>query len=387
MCKSYGVDLLSLLFTTLALAQTPTWYALPLASYDTDEGLGGGLRAEYAIPETGLDPYKSAWMVHLFASNTGFHHHRVRYDRLGLGARGLTRFTARLAWRQWLRDGYWGVGGDTVETGEDPLFHRYALFQPFAYASLRRDLSADSPWSLFAAFNPKYSSVKAYDESLLAQEQPYGVGGGPSLQGLAGVLYDSRAPEVASREGVMAELSARVAPGIGDESGSFGGLLLSVRGFAPLGGRVTLAGRVMGEQLFGEVPFYEMAHWGGFTPLASGAEILRGVKFGRWRDRGKAVLSGEVRVIALTHSLAGKPFEWELTPFTDVGVFFDLAQAGGGAPALHPAAGIGLRPIYNHLMVGRMDLAWGLNTVEGAAPGSQETALNTSFYLTFEHPY
>ena len=79
----------------LALAADPDppaeppfdWYAIPVAGADTDDGAGGGARAEIARVEEGYAPYKWAWMVHAYVTTTGYQHHRVRFDRVGIGPR------------------------------------------------------------------------------------------------------------------------------------------------------------------------------------------------------------------------------------------------------------------------------------------------------------
>ena len=138
----------------------------------------------------------------------------------------------------------------------------------------------------------------------------------------------------------------------------------------------------MGEALFGEIPFYELNQWGGAVQTIGfgGYMSLRGIRYGRYRAPGKAMLNTELRIDALRHSLGGKPFVWQLVPFVDLGtVFLD----GGVPPPLHTALGVGLRPIYDQAFVGRMDLGFGREFVE--TDSGVQIRWTPGFYLTYEH--
>ena len=376
-----------------------SWYLIPNAAYDTDDGLGGGARFEWAKVGGGYEPYKLSVVVQSYVAWSGFQHHRLRIDRTGLGPRRRLRATLHVAWRQWLHDGYWGIGNGTTREEayvgdferKDPRGDRYhyRLYQPFAHLSLRQHLG-EGPWSAFVAINPKYSTIEAYSGSLLEAQQPYGMGGGLAVQLMAGALYDTRAPEIAPREGVLLEASARATPDLGGEAGGFWGLLGSARAFVAAGGRVVFAGRLMAEWLHGTVPFYEQVHWGGYVPIAGfgSAETVRGMSFGRWRAPGKAVANFETRIDLFTHKVAKRPLTWELAPYLDVGTVFDAgddATAPAPAQPLHPAAGLGLRFRFDQTFVGRIDAGYGLDPVEGAAGIRQEPSLG--LYLVFDHPF
>ncbi len=368
-------------------APKPTWFAVPTASYDSDAGFGVGFRAELATHAEGYAPFKTSWVAQGHVSWWGYHHHRLRVDRIGLGSEHRLRLTAHLAWRQWLNDGYWGLGNGTTVAARPAVDRRYqySLFQPFGLLTLRYDVGVDNDWSVYGGLSPKYSVVRTFEGSLLEQEQPYGVAGGFSAQGFAGVLYDSRQPEIAPHQGLLLELSGRAAPDLDGEAGGFWGGLASLRTYLPLGEGVTLASRLTVEHLVGDVPFWEMVHWGGYTPNTSGSELLRGNAFGRWRAPGKVLAGAELRVIALRHQAFERPVQWELAPFVDLGAVY-----GEGRPAevlpVHPTVGLGIRPIYDHLMVGRLDLALGAELVEDAG-GDIQLEPDYGFYLVFEHPY
>ena len=385
------------LLAPVAAAEEPrghSGYVLPGVAYDTDEGFGFGVRGELARLDDALDPYRWGVVAHFYTSTAGFHHHRLYVDALGLGPRKNLRLTTRLAWRQWLNDGYYGIGNDTARERayvgdfepEDPdrRRYRYTLIQPFLQATLRIDLR-DSPVQLFAALNPKYSIIQTYEGSLLADQRPWGTEGGAAIQVSVGGIYDTRTPEVAPTSGVLMEASTRYALPIAGSAGDFGGALLSLSVFTRLGGPVVFAGRVMAEQLFGRVPFYEMVHWGGSTPIAGfgGATTLRGVSFGRWRDTGKAVANLELRMLLIEHGMKKVTLGWELTPFVDIGTVW--SPSGGSWPP-HPTAGLGGRVIWDHTFVARVDVGVGVDAVkEDNGAISQEPSLGV--YLAFGHPF
>ncbi len=374
------------------------WLVLPNASYDSDDKFGVGLRVQVVQPRAGLDPYRSAFMAHAFATTNGYHHHRFRFDLVGLGAEERLRLTGHFAYRAWLNDGYWGVGNDTVrdvaydvDDPDDPARkrYRYSLVQPFGQLAARWRVAG--PLEVFGSANVRYSLVDATESSLVAEEQPYGIDGGLAVQGIAGAMWDTREPEITPERGVQLEAAGRVVTG----AYTFGGPFVSARGWVTLGPRVVLAQRVMGEHLFGRVPFYEMVHWGGAVPIAGfgGADTLRGVNFGRWRGPGKAVSNTELRLDVLEHGALGKPLRWQLVPFVDAGTVWGEGEFGADAHTpgpdgsdvarealrIHPAGGAGVRAIWAESLVGRVDVGVSEDlTNEGSAS-------DVGFYLVFDH--
>ncbi len=371
-----------------------TGFVVPTFSYDSDDLFGYGARGEIARVSEGYAPYKWSLMAQYSATTGGFAFHRIRFDRTGLGEEHRWRLTVRLAWRQWGRDGYWGIGDDTLRLPPSAFpdartaadFYRYGLFQPQAYLTARWALQAGSPWMVYGALNPKDSRVVVIPGSLLDEERPYGTEGGRTITTQGGVLYDSRAPEIAPRDGLLAEATAGWSPTLSGEAGGYGGPHLSLSAYQSLGGRLVLASRLMGEALFGTVPFYEMVSWLGFEPVVGfgGAMTLRGVPYGRWRGPHKAVLNNELRWSVLEHPFVfGRPLGWELAPFIDLGQTWGAAYE----PALpHAAAGLGLRLIFDRTFVGRVDAGYGLDAVQ-APDGGAEAAPSFGFYVAFDHPY
>jgi hypothetical protein len=373
------------------------WYVVPNFAFDTDDGVGFGVRGEVAFDAPGYAPYRMAYVAHAFFTLRGYHHHRLRFDRTGLGRERRLRLTLHLAWRQWLNDGYWGLGNRTLRerayvddfADDDPARkrYRYTLFQPFAHLTGRYRLSPG--WLTFASLNAKWSAVRTYPGSLLEAERPYGMDGGLGLILATGILYDTRRPEVNPERGVFAEASGRYAlPGTGQD-GNFGGALASVRGYYTPVGRLTLAGRLMAEWLFGDVPFYELVHWGGAVPVAGfgGSETLRGVPFGRFRGPGKALVNTEARVRLGTHAIKGRPLVWQVALLGDAGVTWGGTASGpAGGPPVHPTGGVGLRAIFDETFVGRIDTGVGLDPIR-EPDGRVTNAPSYGLYVVFDHAF
>ena len=373
------------------------WFVLPNVAFDTDDGLGFGGRAELQRVEPGRDPYVSSFVLQGYATIRGYHHHRFRMDLPGLGDRGRLRFSMWMAFRAWLNDGYWGMGNGAARErvyitdleDDDPRRkrYRYSLIQPFGYFTLRGDLGG--PLAVFSAVMVQYSRVSTYEGSLLEEHQPYGMDGGMALQLSGGVMIDTREPEFTPSRGVMAEVSARVSPAL--DAGAYWGLFVSVRSFVPLGGKVVVASRVMAEWMYGDVPFYEMVRWGGSVPILGfgGMETIRGVPFGRWHGRHKAVGNLEIRIDLGQHPFFKQPMRWQLMPTADVGAVWGAGEAATAeAPdvPLHPSAGVGIRLIWADAFVGRIDFSVGPDPVQ-EPDGTITSEPSIGFYLLFDHTF
>ncbi|MEE8408950.1 MAG: hypothetical protein V3T05_05055, partial [Myxococcota bacterium] len=152
-----------------------------------------------------------------------------------------------------------------------------------------------------------------------------------------------------------------------------------------------LAARGMAEWLFGDIPFYEMVHWGGMQPIAGfgGADTIRGISFGRWRAPGKAVANLEARFDIGSTDFRGDRLQGLVVPYLDAGIVFGAGSLGTALDAdvlVHPAAGLSLRAIYAEGFVGRIDSGIGLDPVR-AASGRLRNELSWGMYVVFDHPF
>ena len=375
------------------------WMILPLIAFDTDDGLGFGLRYEYQKLKPGYDPYVSSFVLHSYVTLRGYHHHRFNIDFPDMGRRHNVRFAAWFAFRAWLNDGYWGIGNGTAREREytgtfepdDPhrKRYRYRLIQPFAHLTLRVDMAG--PLEAFTALMVQWSDVRTYEGSLLGEHQPLGFDGGLTAQLSGGFVVDSRQPERMPERGVFAELSGRVAPALPSSPGAYWGLFASFRGYVTVAPHFVLAGRVMAEWMAGDVPFYEMVRWGGSIPILGfgGWETLRGIPFGRWRGPHKSIANLELRFDVVRFGLFKETMLLQLVPFADVGAVWgagDAAHAPAPDIPLHPAVGAGVHLMWADAFVGRIDLAVGPDAVlELDGSITQETAFG--FYLVFDNTF
>ena len=140
----------------------------------------------------------------------------------------------------------------------------------------------------------------------------------------------------------------------------------------------------MGEASFGQVPFYDLNTWGGLIPTMGfgGADSIRGVNFGRWRDVNKVAVNNELRIDVYTHTVLAREIRWQVVPFLDAGVVWGTQPLGDWP--VHPGLGLGLHPIVSDTFVGRFDVAAGLDRVE-SPDGTRETIPNLGVYVVFEH--
>ena len=370
-------------------------YVLPSFGFDTDDGLGGGLRVEWVQRPEGVSPYQSAWMVQGWATQSGYQDHEFRWERRLLGAQKRMRVLAYGGYRKWLRDGYWGIGNSTVRdaSSEDVAsedWYTYGLAQAYGRFVFYQDLGRNG-WALYGGLLAQFSVIETYKESLLAEERPYGVEGGALLQPLFGLRVDRRTPEVAPRDGFLLELGGRFSPRLLGESSGFGGPFLSYRKFLAWGERAVWATRWRGEWLFGDVPFYEMVHWGGYVPVAGfgGAETLRGISSGRWRGPGKAIASLELRLDVYERTVRSYPLRFEVAPFGDLGfVFGDDLVKSVAVPTdpVHVGAGLGVRVIVDGTFVGGMDFGVGRDPMFDPA-GNVLEEYTPGLYLYADHPF
>ena len=131
-----------------------------------------------------------------------------------------------------------------------------------------------------------------------------------------GLQWDTRDNETSSHRGSFDTLDVKLSPGgTAEFPYRYGEATLNLRGFLPLGSeRVTLAVRGVGDWMFGDVPFYELARFDD-TFAVGGTTGVRGVPAQRYYGKLKAFGNVELRLEAASFRALGKPRVLGIVPF------------------------------------------------------------------------
>ncbi|MET0792259.1 MAG: BamA/TamA family outer membrane protein, partial [Polyangiaceae bacterium] len=177
-----------------------------------------------------------------------------------------------------------------------------------------------------------------------------------------GVQWDTRDNEVSSHSGLFDTLDVKLSPGgTAEFPYRYGEATLNLRAFVPLGTpRVSLAMLVVGDWMFGDVPFYELARFDDTFALG-GTTGVRGVPAQRYYGKLKAFGNVELRLEAVSFRAFGKSLTLGVVPFFDAGRLWADAEAhpelDGRGIGLKYGAGGGLRVQSGSSFVVRLDVA------------------------------
>jgi hemolysin activation/secretion protein len=123
---------------------------------------------------------------------------------------------------------------------------------------------------------------------------------------------------------------------------------------------VSLAMRVVGDWMFGNVPFYELARFDD-TFAIGGTTGVRGVPAQRYYGKLKAFGNLELRLEVVSFRALGKPLTLGLVPFVDAGRLWADTHAhpelDGRGVGLKYGYGGGLRVQSGSSFVIRLDVA------------------------------
>lgn len=330
--------------------------ALPIANYNSDFGLGGGLRgaAYLGVPEAKL--YRLAVDAQIFAATRGTRSFFAGVDAPDLLGTRL-RLIARAGYSRNLAAYWFGPDVDGTPRTESPRFlhdERSFWTQLGARAPLTAHLSA------FAVHRLQDTGIHAAADTHLREQAPEGFEGNRFSELVAGVLFDSRDHEAQPTRGSFAELSVRGAHALlGSESDTFSAFA-SWAGFFPLHPRLVLATRLSADRQWGRVAIQRQRDFGGYAMVGGlgGAGTLRGLLQEESIGPLKLLTNTEARV----RLLEAKPFGVDTAVgavlFADVGRSWTGFDAFLATPlALRYGVGAGLRLILQQFFVVRLDVA------------------------------
>ena len=264
------------------------------------------------------------------------------------------RAGAYVAREQQLAAPYYGVGNATSfdaskQLAPNPYFYRFEDAKPTA----RRPT-----FSVRSAARFRLLYIGAGVRATTIDETPFDSGttllrsetNGAQLRGevglvygRAGVVYDTRDRETGPTRGQWSELLVQRGVRALGGNQEFTRATATVRTYLPVASRLTFASRVIGEQSWGTIPFYELSViQGSFKDDdgLGGAGTLRGWPKDRFIGKSLALTNQELRWRATEFQLRGREAELIASTFVDAGRVFD----GGGS--WHASYGGGLRLQY-----------------------------------------
>ena len=353
---------------------------VPVVGGSTDLGFGGGYFAGIARIKKGKDPYlwnidSSGLITFKYSQSAGF---TVPYQDLyaRLTVPRLFGSPLRLELRPsytWESIDYFGMGnaskGDAADNA-NPERRKYQRGHPQFDVDVRTKLVDHLVARL--GFRYIYNAIRIADDSTLADDQRNGSAEVKRLIGETrshsvallkyGLQWDTRDNETSAHRGSFDALDLKLSPGGTPEFPyRYGEATLNLRAFVSLGTpRVVLAMRAVGDWMFGDVPFYELARFDDTFALG-GSTGVRGVPAQRYYGKLKAFGNVELRLEALSFRAFGKALRLGVVPFFDAGRLWADSSAqpelDGRGIGLKYGAGGGLRLQSGSSFVIRLDVA------------------------------
>jgi hypothetical protein len=268
---------------------------------------------------------------------------------------------------------YYGMGNASSAVppaGQSSTYFQYARIHPSVLADIR--VKAVDHVAAIIGLRYTASWFDVPTGSRLAQEMQTGspavrklIGSTePSLVALFiyGIQVDTRDSEVTPHTGIFDEAKIKWSPG-GDQTLRFryGEANVNLRGYVPVSSRLTLAGRIIGDILFGDPPFAELPRFED-TYAVGGSNGVRGVPAQRYYGKVKVIGNVEGRARLLDFHAFAKPMSFGVEAFFDGGrVWADTRphpELDGTGFGLKYGVGVGARLTSGSAFVLRADVAW-----------------------------
>ena len=354
---------------------------VPVLGGSTDLGFGGGYFAGLARVKQGVVPFlwnidSSALITFKYSAHAGFSSpYQDLYVRLTIPR--LFGSPLRLEVRPsytWESIDYFGMGNASSRTAADdnpnPDYSKYQRGHPQFDVDVRTRIVDHLAGRV--GFRYIYNALRVPEDSQLAEDRRNGSAEVKQLIGDTeshsvvlfkyGLQFDTRDNETSSHTGTFDSVDVKLSPG-GTEAFPYryGEATLNLRAFLPLGTeRLTLALRAVGDWMFGNVPFYELARFDDTYAIGGGLGV-RGVPAQRYYGKLKAFGNIELRLELATFRALGKSLRLGVVPFFDAGrVWADSKpqpELDGQGLGLKYGAGGGLRLQSGSSFVLRLDVA------------------------------
>jgi hypothetical protein len=403
---------------------------LPLFSYSTDIGFGGGARAYYYWngarddPRFTQTPYLHRIFLQAFASTRGIQFHWLDYDAPRIFSSPY-RIRSQLIFSRNINSNYFGHGsaalaplafpgapGRTFDSYADytaaqqritdgvayTKYDQFDLIRPVFVASVERLVLGDRV-RLLGGVGFTYARIDDYtgeevdatDDAGRATEaisaptrlrvdcdagRLVGCAGGREGFLRLGISYDTRDFEPDPNRGVFADLALDLATAALGSEYDYARLLGAVRGYwspSPARADLVLAGRALLQLQTAGTPFFSLdslPFTEDFRNGLGGHRTMRGFRQDRFVGRTMAAATAELRWTFTKFRLARQKFGLIAVPFLDIGRSFDHA----GQLELSD-----FRTSYG----GALRISWNLATIITVDYG--RSAEDAGLYINFGH--
>lgn len=354
---------------------------VPVLGGSTDLGFGGGYFAGLARVKQGVVPFlwnidSSGLITFKYSSHSGFSSpYQDLYARLTIPRLfgGPLRLEVRPSYT-WENIDYFGMGNASSRQNADdnpnPNYSKYQRGHPQFDVDVRTRIV--DHFSARLGFRYIYNAINVPEDSQLAEDRRSGSAEVKRLIGETdshsvvlfkyGLQFDTRDNETTTHSGTFDTFDLKLSPGgTGAFPYRYGEATVNLRVFVPLGTRrVTLAARAVGDWMFGDVPFYELARFDD-TYALGGTLGVRGIPAQRYYGKRKVLGNLELRLEVATFRALGKRLALGLAPFFDAGrVWADThaqPELDGQGLGLKYGYGGGVRVQSGSSFVIRLDVA------------------------------
>ena len=336
---------------------------IPALNFDADEGLGyGAILQLYGYDGTG-GTYRWTLQPTVFLTTQGRRDYTVFFDAPSRPNHPwrITSFAGR---EQQLATPYYGLGNATpydpqLEVGSTRYFYRYGRDRVRATVDLQHALGHPSLRVLVGGgFSTDRIDLTPFDsgttliERDLSNLQP---ANGHTNYLRLGLTWDTRDCEIGTHAGTWADaIVQRVDRALG-ATNDYTRSTITLRHYQPLGDRVTIANRLLAQQLTGDAPFYALTEIQTTQKAQDGlggSSTVRGVPKDRYVGKGTVVSNNEIRWRAADFTLHGRESSLILSGFVDAGrVWDDRIDFSGALRDLHAGYGGGVRLAFGSSFV------------------------------------
>lgn len=297
---------------------------MPAVGYSSDEGFGyGGCLSIYQYKD--YDPYYYNIYIEIYHTTKNIDEHIIQFDWIEFFHTPY-RFIWRIDYEKTGINNYFGVGNSSVYNksilNHDEDYYYYKARRISSLFLFQRSILEKAQYKLraYSGINCSWNKITPYQDSILFQDESYGIEGGDHYNLKTGVVFDSRDNEFVSHKGIFSELGYAYTPDLSFNDYSFHRYTLINRIYFPVLSWWIIAHRIVWD-IVDKAPFYEKGYIGGITSLKGlgGADTLRGYLLYRYIDKVKVFMNLEFRIKLISFILAENQWNINCVLFTDTG--------------------------------------------------------------------